>query len=417
VRRHEYLTGVQGRVPEPFYDPLAFAITEAHRRGLELYAWFNPFRATHPQAKSPPALNHVTRTHPELVRHYGAQVWLDPGEPEARQRALDAVLDVVKRYDVDGVVFDDYFYPYPEKGWNGRSLDFPDEASWETYGVHSGLNRDDWRRANINQFVQKVSLAVHAAKPWVQFGISPFGIWRPGVPAGVSPKALDACGQLYADARRWLASGWVDFLVPQLYWPIASREESFPALLQWWRTQNVKGRHVFAGLNDAGAPEKFPADEIARQIQVVRAQTGNGGEGHYHLRNLLENPALARLVSAQYATPALVPASPWLDAVPPPKPELTVAVEKSGASVRWQNAAGEPARWWLLQVRTGGVWTTDILPAEQTNRFFAGSKFDAVSVRAVDRLGNVSAPAIWTPRTFMPAEVSRGAAKMRKGKL
>ena len=225
----EYLTGVQGR--SPGYDPLALAVTEAHKRGLEIHAWFNPFRAAHPDSKSPPALNHVTRTHPEIIRHYGKQTWLDPGEPESQTRALNAVLDVVKRYDVDGIVFDDYFYPYPEKGWSGAPMDFPDDASWKKFGAQSGLARDDWRRANVNQFIQKVSQAIKAAKPQVQFGVSPFGIWRPGVPAGISPKALDAYGKLYADGRAWLANGWVDYLAPQLYWPIAQREESFPALL------------------------------------------------------------------------------------------------------------------------------------------------------------------------------------------
>jgi len=154
----EYLTGVQGKMPQPIYDPLAFAIAEAHKRGLQLHAWFNPFRAAHPQAKSPSARNHVTQTRPDIIRHYGSQVWLDPGEPEAQTRAVNAVLDVVKHYDVDGIIFDDYFYPYPEKGWAGGTLDFPDDASWKKYGSSSGQSRDDWRRANVNQFIQKIIL-------------------------------------------------------------------------------------------------------------------------------------------------------------------------------------------------------------------------------------------------------------------
>jgi uncharacterized lipoprotein YddW (UPF0748 family) len=307
----EYLTGVQGKMPQPFYDPLAFAVQEAHKRGLQLHAWFNPFRAAHPEAKSPSALNHVTRTHPEIIRHYGRQTWCDPGEPVAQARALAAVLDVVKRYDVDGVVFDDYFYPYPEK-IGGAAADFPDGASWKKFGTQSGLSRDDWRRNNINQFVQKVSASVHAAKPWVQFGISPFGIWRPGVPAGIDPKALDSYAKLYADAPLWLRNGWVDYLAPQLYWPIAPREHSFTTLYQWWRQQNPLGRRVYAALNDAAVGTKFSADEIGRQIDAVRTQTSNGGEIHYHLRNLLENPALAKVVAQKYSQPALPPAMPWM---------------------------------------------------------------------------------------------------------
>jgi uncharacterized lipoprotein YddW (UPF0748 family) len=308
----EYLTGVQGKMPQPFYDPLAFAIQEAHKRGLQLHAWFNPFRAAHPEAKSPPALNHVTRTHPEIIRHYGKQTWCDPGEPAAQARALAAVLDVVKRYDVDGIVFDDYFYPYPEK-IGGTAADFPDGVSWKKFGASSGLSRDDWRRNNINQFVQKVSSSVHAAKPWVQFGISPFGIWRPGVPAGIDTHALDSYAKLYADAPLWLRNGWVDYLAPQLYWPITPREHSFTTLYQWWRQQNPQGRRVYAALNDAAVGTKFSADEIGRQIDDVRTQTSNGGEVHYHLRNLLENPALAKIVAQKYAQPALPPLMPWLE--------------------------------------------------------------------------------------------------------
>jgi uncharacterized lipoprotein YddW (UPF0748 family) len=408
----EYLTGTQGR--SPGYDPLALAVAEAHQRGLQLHAWFNPFRAGHPESKSPPALNHAVRTHPGLIRHYGRQIWFDPGEPEARARALAAVLDVVKRYDVDGVVFDDYFYPYPEKNWSGAPMDFPDDASWKKIGAQSGLSRDDWRRANINQFVQKVSQTVHAAKPWVQFGISPFGIWRPGVPAGIDAKALDAYGRLYADARLWLASGWVDYLAPQLYWSIAPREHSFPLLFQWWRQQNPKGRHVFAALNDAAVGTKFSDDEIGRQIDAVRTQTSNGGEIHYHLRNLVENLSLAKTVAAKYAQPALAPAATWLPAPASATPKLTVDLANHSAHVRWENAGTEPSRGWLLQFRAGGNWTMQIFPVERTDCYLDKASPDAVSLRAVDRLGNLSEPAVWTPKKYSSPDTTKGAARMKK---
>jgi uncharacterized lipoprotein YddW (UPF0748 family) len=408
----EYLTGTQGR--SPGYDPLALAVAEAHQRGLQLHAWFNPFRAGHPESKSPPALNHAVRTHPGLIRHYGRQIWFDPGEPEARARALAAVLDVVKRYDVDGVVFDDYFYPYPEKNWSGAPMDFPDDASWKKIGAQSGLSRDDWRRANINQFVQKVSQTVHAAKPWVQFGISPFGIWRPGVPAGIDAKALDAYGRLYADARLWLASGWVDYLAPQLYWSIAPREHSFPLLFQWWRQQNPKGRHVFAALNDAAVGTKFSDDEIGRQIDAVRTQTSNGGEIHYHLRNLVENLSLAKTVAAKYAQPALAPAATWLPAPASATPKLTVDLANHSAHVRWENAGTEPSRGWLLQFRAGGNWTMQIFPVGRTDCYLDKASPDAVSLRAVDRLGNLSEPAVWTPKKYSSPDTTKGAARMKK---
>jgi uncharacterized lipoprotein YddW (UPF0748 family) len=410
----EYLTGVQGKMPQPYYDPLTLAVTEAHRRGLEIHAWFNPFRAAHPESKSPPALNHVTRTHPEIIRHYGNQTVLDPGEPETQARALAAILDVVKRYDVDGVVLDDYFYPYPQKDWLKRELDFPDDASWKKYGVSTGLARDNWRRANVNQFIKKVSVSVKTAKPWVQFGVSPFGIWRPGVPLGISPKALDSYGKLYADAPLWLRNGWVDYLAPQLYWPIAQREESFPVLLQWWRAQNTRGRLVFAGLNDAAAGKTFSTDEIARQIQAVRTQTSNGGEVHYHLRSLTENSALAGSVRALYAAPALVPASPWIAVTPPAKPKFTVVAGNSSAHAHWENASPEPARNWLFQSRTNGVWTTQIFPGGQADYYFNHGSPDALSLRAEDRLGNLSEPSVWTLKKSPLPDAASGATRLKQ---
>src|SRR5208282_4517401 len=255
------LTGTQGKAPEPFYDPLAFAIKEAHKRGLELHAWFNPFRAWHLLSKSIVAPNHITKTHPELVREYDTQFWLDPGEPAVREYVLRVVMDVVKRYDVDGVTFDDYFYPYPVKDTLGRKLNFPDDASWQKYGLRSGLARDDWRRQNVNQFVQSVYQSIKGAKPWVKFGISPFGIWRPGFPQSI--KGMDAYANLYADSHLWLASGWLDYFSPQLYWPVDSPQQSFPALLNWWSAQNFKGRNLWAGLNASAVGEKWNPDEIA----------------------------------------------------------------------------------------------------------------------------------------------------------
>jgi uncharacterized lipoprotein YddW (UPF0748 family) len=381
------ITGVMGKAPEPFYDPLAFAIAEAHRRGLQLHAWFNPFRAAHPDTKSPTAPNHITRTHPQLIRRYADQIWLDPGEPAAQARTLAVVLDVVKRYDVDGIVFDDYFYPYPVKNFAGHEIDFPDDASWQKYGMKTGLTREDWRRNNVNQLVQNVSQGIKAIKPQVQFGISPFGIWRPQNPLQI--KGLDAYGKIYADARAWLANGWVDFLAPQLYWPIAKQEQSFPVLLNWWRAQNHKGRHVFVGMDDT----KFSADEIVRQIQTVRTQSSVSGEIHFHLRSVADNSTLAATVRAQYAQPALVPASPWLDSFPPDKPTLTATIQKnSGASASWQSV-GQPAQLWLLQFRgTNNVWTTEILPASQNSYDFEDSAPDIISIRAVDRVGNLSQP-------------------------
>jgi uncharacterized lipoprotein YddW (UPF0748 family) len=388
----EFLTGRQGQAPVPFYDPLALAVGEAHKRGLQLHAWFNPFRAGHPESKSPTAPNHITRTNPELVWHYGTQTWLDPGEPAAQARALAVVLDVVKRYDVDGVVLDDYFYPYPETNSVGKTMDFPDDASWKKYGAASGLSRDDWRRENVNRFVEKLSESIKAAKPQVQFGISPFGIWRPKNPPQI--KGFDAYKEIYVDSRLWLVDGWVDYLAPQLYWPIAKPEQSFPALFNWWRAQNVKGRHLWPVLADSSVGGKFSDDEIPRQIQIVRQQS-DAGEIHFHLRTVLENRALNDAVRAAYAQPALVPATPWIPAPPLLKPKLAVDTATHSAHVRWKNPGNEPVRWWVLQSRADSAWTTEIFPATVTDFYLDNAVPDAVAVRAADRLGNLSAPEIW----------------------
>ncbi len=390
----EFLTGRMGRAPQPFYDPLAFAIQEAHRRGLELHAWFNPFRVSLPpaQARSSAALNHLSRAHPELVRRYGSLLWLDPGEPAAREHVLSVIQDVVRRYDVDGIVFDDYFYPYPEKDADGRNLDFPDSASWRKYGTAGGVNRDEWRRANVNQFIQNVDRSIHALKPWVKFGISPFGIWRPGYPKQI--QGLDTYAKLYADSHLWLAEGWVDYFSPQLYWPVDQREQSFPVLLQWWSDQNVKHRHLWPGLDAVNVGTKWRPDEIARQIQIARQQPGVSGEIFYHLSNLSDNRALTEVVRTAYPQPALVPASPWLDSIPPNKPKLSSGAGWSSLRFDWARGEGEPAWLWVLQFQVKGVWTTEILPANQTTRTFSDSKPDIVAVSAVDRAGNEGPAAV-----------------------
>jgi len=398
----EYLTGTMGRAPQPFYDPLAFAIQEAHRRGLELHAWFNPFRALHPQNKSPVAPNHISRAHPELIRKYGDKVWLDPGEPTVRAYVLRVVMDVVQRYDVDGVQFDDYFYPYPEKDAAGRELEFPDGATWQKHGLRAGFsNRDDWRRANVNQFIQSVYQSIKALKPWVKFGVSPFGIWRPMNPLQI--RGLDAYARLYADSRLWLASGWLDYFAPQLYWAVEPKEQSFPALLNWWTQQNVKGRHLWPGLAASNVGEKWGPDEIARQIKVMRNQSAARGEIFYHLRNLTDNPALAHVVRAEYAQTALVPASPWLDSVPPGQPKLGLDESRAGLRFQWETSGGKPAWLWILQYRTNEVWATEILPAGQTSRTFFNSRPEVIAVSAVDRTGNVSSPAALKKTRLVPS--------------
>src|SRR5690606_24010 len=241
----DYLTGVQGRAPDPYWDPLRFAIAEAHARGLELHAWFNPFRAGFVTKKAPPADSHVMRRRPDLVRRYGAHYWMDPAEPDARAQALDVISDVVRRYDIDAVHLDDYFYPYQERDSRRRLIPFPDDDTWRKFGVKTGLTRADWRRANIDAFVEQLYATVRRIKPHVRVGISPFGIWRPGHPESV--RGLDSYTELYADSRKWLRNGWADYYAPQLYWKTYAPQQDYATLLQWWSDQNPHGRHIWAG--------------------------------------------------------------------------------------------------------------------------------------------------------------------------
>jgi uncharacterized lipoprotein YddW (UPF0748 family) len=401
----EFLTGQMGKAPEPFYDPLAFAVEEAHRRGLELHAWFNPYRAHHPAGQSPICSDHISRTHPELVRQYGSYLWLDPGEKGVQDYSIRVITDVVRRYDLDGVHIDDYFYPYKEKDRAGKVLDFPDERSWQAYRAGGGrLSRDDWRRENVDRFIERLYRAIKEEKRWVKFGISPFGIWRPGYPAQI--KGFDAYAELYADARKWLANGWLDYFTPQLYWRIEQREQSYPVLLKWWCEQNTKERHLWPGLytsrvRDASATA-WRAEEVVNQVLRTRAQAGAQGNVHFSMKVLMENrDGLAdRLRETVYAQPALVPASPWLDDRTPGRPRLRIRRddEAGGLRLTFRPRGDDRVRLWVVQLREGGEWSTAILPGSQTSYPVEakgkGGRPDRVAVSAVDRTGNQGPPAI-----------------------
>jgi len=402
----EFLTGAMGKRPEPYYDPLSFAVEEAHRRGLELHAWFNPFRAGHPSAKSAASENHVSRQHPQWVRHYGKQIWLDPGEKEARDYSLRVVMDVVRRYDIDGVHFDDYFYPYKELNRAGEEMEFPDEASWKKYGVGRKISRDDWRRENVDQFIQGVYNSVKATKPWVKFGVSPFGIWRPGNPPAI--KGFDSYEKLYADSKKWLSKGWVDYFAPQLYWAIGSKEQSFPVLLKWWTQQNPKGRLLLPGLDDSKTSSRrrgpdaliWPSAELVNQIQIIRKQTGVCGEIHWNLGTLMRNDNLAEaLLRESYAEPALPPPYPWIDSKTPAKPMLTAGAENhssgnsTGVKATWSFTGPEKPALWIVQTKAA-EWKTQILPGAKTSLEWRGAAPELIAVTAVDRNGNCSSPSV-----------------------
>jgi uncharacterized lipoprotein YddW (UPF0748 family) len=393
----EFLTGVMGKRPEPFYDPLAFAVEEAHRRGLELHAWFNPYRALHPDGKSPVALEHISRTRPDLVRRYGRYLWLDPGESAVQQRTVDVVLDVVRRYDVDGVHLDDYFYPYVVRDDQGRQAPFPDEQSWKRYRAGGGrLSRDDWRRENVNTLIRRLRDEVRRTKSWVRFGISPFGIWRPGNPSQI--RGMDPYSELYADSRLWLTEGWVDYLAPQLYWPIDQTAQSFPVLLRWWTEQNRRSCHIWPGMHIGrvadGSRSAWQASEAVRQIEVTRAQPGASGNILFSMATLVSNRGkLADALRAgPYREPALVPTFASPGHLAPAKPALAVRRIRDTVEASWTSS--QAPRVWTLQTLERGKWSSRLVPAAQMTASLRPDT-EAVAVGAVDRCGNTSPTATW----------------------
>jgi uncharacterized lipoprotein YddW (UPF0748 family) len=394
----EYLTGQMGKAPRPWYDPLAFAVEEAHKRGLELHAWFNPFRAHFRDSKTPVSRNHVSITHPDLVRTYGGFLWLDPTEPEARDYSLSVIMDVVRRYDIDGVHIDDKILPYPEKE-GGRELEFPDGASWARYQKTGGrLSRNDWRRENVDLFVQAVYEGIKRDKPWVKFGISPFGIWQPNHPKGIT--GFDAYEKQFCDSRKWLANGWLDYLAPQLYWPIAQKAQSFPVLLNWWADQNARHRLLIAGMRVNGwRGIDNEARETATEIALTRRQIGTSGEILWHSAPLLSNRGgvADALRKGVYAGPALVPACTWLGNTLPARPLLTARESGRKIKLNWKEDSG--GVWlWVVRKKTGGGWTTEILPGSQTREVVPDGAGSAppefIAVSAVNRYGNVGEAAV-----------------------
>ncbi len=410
----EFLTGQQGRAPAQPWDPLQFWIEQAHARGLELHAWFNPYRARHATAKSPLAANHIGRKLPEVVKPYGRYLWMDPGEAAASQHTLNVVLDVVRRYDIDGVHIDDYFYPYPidtpnAAGPEGVALDggvgvrqeleFPDQASWQHYLLAGGsLDRAHWRRQNVNSLIEAMYMGIRKEKSWVRFGISPFGIGRPDRrPAGII--GFSQYDKLYADAELWLAKGWLDYLAPQLYWPVAQAPQAFDVLLDYWLAQNTQARHVWPGLYTSridNSIKSFAPEEIVKQIGVTRSRNGVRGHLHFSIAALMENRKgiSDQLRTQAYQTAALTPPTPWLGSEAPAAPQAATRRESNGVALKLSASAGKPVAHYAIWSRYGNEWRFAVAPASRPVLLLAddaaGGAAQVVVVSAVDRLGNES---------------------------
>ena len=421
----EYLTGTQGKAPDPYYDPLKMWVDEAHKRGIELHAWFNPYRARHTQAKSPNAKTHIANTNPRAVKSYGGFLWMDPGETAASEQTLNVILDVVNRYDIDGVHIDDYFYPYPvpvpgtdvppsspdDTPQPRAELLFPDEQAWQAYLSSGGkLARADWRRQNVNTLIEKIYAGIKREKPHVKFGISPFGLGKPDKrPPGIA--GFSQYDKLYADAELWLQKGWLDYFTPQLYWPIDQAPQAYGVLLDYWAKENTAGRHLWPGIytsriNDT--PKSWVPDEIVNQVLLTRKKEASDplvrGHVHFSMVALLQNRKGIndQMKEKLYQSPALVPASPWLGKVLPPPPTVGLRRDHDRPNkvvLSIARAKQASAAQYVLWTLSGDQWRLALTPAGDDNADVSVNEWvydelaglpQAIVVSAVDRLGNES---------------------------
>ena len=369
-----YLNGEQGKAPEPFYDPLEYWIREAHRRGMELHAWFNPYRVRqHPSDSLVPG--HVFNRHPDWCFTYGSKTYLAPGHPEVWSYVTQVVADVVRRYDIDAVHLDDYFYPYRIGG-----TPIPDDSTFLAFGGSYYPDRkEEWRRHNVDTVIQMLGKTIKQEKPWVKFGISPFGVWRNrtadnrGSETRAGTTNYDV---LYADVVKWQQQGWVDYLMPQIYWRDNHPAADFSTLAYWWNDFHF-GRAMYVGL----APYRLRKDAeyrqwkrdrfLLRQVDLIRSLEGIDGYGFFSSRHFARKKlrSLNRKLRRSYTRyPAIVPPMPWIDATAPDPPDNLYA---EGNELRWET---EPA---------GDEF--------DKARFFVVYRYKTKSERTLKRPGNIIA--------------------------
>lgn len=396
-----FLTGTQGKAPDPFYDPLQFWIDAAHERGLELHVWLNPYRAHHIAGGPVSKQSIVTKNKDLVVKLKESYWWFDPSLKATQDHGINVVMDIVKRYDIDGVHFDDYFYPYPSYN---KNEDFPDDASWDKYVKEGGkLSRGDWRRQSVNTFIERLYTAIKNEKKYVKFGISPFGIWRPGYPESVS--GFDQYAELFADARLWLNKGWIDYFAPQLYWPINRNVQSFPVLLGWWSGENKLNRHLWPGISVGRDSSAKNTTETINQIMISRGILPNSpGAIHWSISSVTKNPNMAKaLVEGPYQKQALMPPSPWLDNQPPASPTLTSTKEGNTIRLQWSHINPADVFQWVVFYNYGNKSDYKILNSKQTtfelSDLHGNDQLTNAGVIAVDRSGNESVSAETNPST------------------
>jgi uncharacterized lipoprotein YddW (UPF0748 family) len=310
----QWLTGVQGKAPSPYYDPLQFMIEETHKRGMEFHAWLNPYRAMFSIRSSSIARNHITRTRPEWFVNYGNTKYFDPGNKQAQDFVVKVVRDIVKRYAIDGVHMDDYFYPYRIAG-----KEFPDEKSYRQ--SRTDLSKDDWRRSNVDSIIRKVSIAIKEENPFCKFGVSPFCVWRnkDQDPEGSDTKAGQTnYDDLYADVLLWLQNGWIDYVAPQLYLEIGHERVAYEKMVEWWSDHSY-GRHVYIGHGVYRTGERNLAwknpNELPNQLKLLRQYPNVQGSIYFSSTTFNNNPNgwNDSLRNNYYHTPALTPPMEWLN--------------------------------------------------------------------------------------------------------
>ena len=335
----EYLSGKQGVAPN--YDPLQFMVEQCHQRNMEFHAWLNPFRAVSSTQFSSVSENNLYNKHPEWFFKYGSSIYFNPGIKEARQHILNVVGEIVNNYDVDAIHFDDYFYPYSIEG------EFINDAA--AYKKHSAdfPSLHDWRRNNINELIKETSALIKFTKPYVKFGVSPLAFWRNKKqdPQGSETQsAQTSYDNLYCDTRKWLQNGWIDYVVPQLYWSRKSPYASYRNLLNWWTSHDYKG-HIYIGqalfrLEDE-TKQGYRVSEVLEQIKLNRLESDVHGNIFFRAKTFRNNVQSIQdsLQSSLYKYPALIPPMKWIDSVPPCAPQhLKIKVSEEGALLKWKPA-------------------------------------------------------------------------------
>ncbi len=335
----KYLNGTQGQAPNPFYDPLELAITESHKRGMELHAWVNPYRATKNLDTLTLSPTHITKAHRNWFFIYGGQLLFDPGLPEVREYIVQVVLDIVDNYDVDGIHMDDYFYPY-----RVANQTLPDAATFAKYGA-GFTDINDWRRDNVNKLVKMLNDSIHAHKPWVKFGLSPFSVWANKYqnPEGSDTRGGNTYYDQYADSKKWVQEGWVDYNNPQLYRPIGDALVAYNTMVDWW-SDHTYGRHLYIGqapyrLMETNRPPGYRSPvELPNEINYQRANPRVQGSVYFSSKSLIANPLgfTDSLKTNYYRYPALPPVMLWRDSIAPKTPtQLIAKADTNGVKLSW----------------------------------------------------------------------------------